>query len=640
MRRLAIVFGVTVGFYLPGLAPVSFCRKGEEEEGCKSQIELFVNRLTSSESVIPFEYSAFDFCTASKDKKSPSENLGQVLFGERIRPSPYNIVFGEEKQCEVLCEKNYKADDDKIKFLKHGMMFSYEQHWIIDNMPVTWCYDTEGQNRFCTPGFPMGCYVTQKGDKKDACIISERYNEPSTFYLFNHVDITIYYHSGQAGGFLGSRLVQARVVPHSYDHSDGVNCDPASAKPASIPGKVNSDINIKYTYSINFQENNQVKWASRWDYILDSMPHTNIQWFSIMNSLVIVIFLSGMVAMVTVRSLRKDIARYNAAENSEEAQEEFGWKLVHGDVFRPPKAGMLLSVLAGVGLQVFIMVFIVLFIACLGFLSPANRGAFGTTAVVVFILLGSPAGYTSARIYKSFGGEKWKTNVLMTAFLVSGVVFGIFFVMNLILWSEGSSAAVPFTTILAIMFLWVGITTPMCFLGAYYGYKKRPIEHPVRTNPIPRHIPEQVFYTRPIPGVVMGGILPFGCIFIQLFFILNSLWSHQIYYMFGFLLLVAIILIITCSETTILLCYFHLAAEDYNWWWRSFMTSGFTAFYFFIYAAHYYSSKLTLDKFASVILYFGYTSIMTLFVFLFTGSIGFFACYWFVRKIYGAVKVD
>ena len=96
MRRLAIVFGVAVGFYLPGLAPVSFCRKvgsnlssmisiiiqGEEEEGCKSQIELFVNRLTSSESVIPFEYSAFDFCTASKDKKSPSENLGQVLFGE------------------------------------------------------------------------------------------------------------------------------------------------------------------------------------------------------------------------------------------------------------------------------------------------------------------------------------------------------------------------------------------------------------------------------------------------------------------------------------------------------------------------------------------------------------------------------
>lgn len=50
------------------------------------------------------------------------------------------------------------------------------------------------------------------------------------------------------------------------------------------------------------------------------------------------------------------------------------------------------------------------------------------------------------------------------------------------------------------------------------------IEHPVRTNQIPRQIPEQSFYTKPFPGIVMGGILPFGCIFIQLFFILNSIW--------------------------------------------------------------------------------------------------------------------
>ena len=190
------------------------------------------------------------------------------------------------------------------------------------------------------------------------------------------------------------------------------------------------------------------------------------------------------------------------------------------------------------------------------------------------MLLGTPAGYTSARLYKTFGGERWKTNVLLTSFLVSGTVFLMFFIMNLILWGEGSSAAVPFTTILgewlldwvflkvflAIMFMWVGITTPLCFLGAYYGYKKRAIEHPgkiqspkvtlktilVRTNPIPRHVPEQVFYTRPIPGIIMGGILPFGCIFIQLFFILNSIWSHQIYYMFGFLLLGKFALIFLC----------------------------------------------------------------------------------------------
>ena len=46
------------------------------------------------------------------------------------------------------------------------------------------------------------------------------------------------------------------------------------------------------------------------------MPHTNIQWFSILNSLVIVVFLSGMMAMIMLRTLHKDIARNNQIDNA------------------------------------------------------------------------------------------------------------------------------------------------------------------------------------------------------------------------------------------------------------------------------------------------------------------------------------
>lgn len=168
----------------------------------------------------------------------------------------------------------------------------------------------------------------------------------------------------------------------------------------------------------------------------------------------------------------------------------------------------------------------------------------------------------------------------------------------------------------------------------------QPMEHPVRTNQIPRQIPDQSIYTQPIPGIIMGGVLPFGCIFIQLFFILNSLWSSQMYYMFGFLFLVFWILVITCSETTILLCYFHLCAEDYHWWWRSFLTSAATSFYLFIYCCHYFATKLSIEDSASTFLYFGYTLIMVFLFFLMTGTIGFMACFWFIRKIYSVVKVD
>lgn len=58
------------------------------------------------------------------------------------------------------------------------------------------------------------------------------------------------------------------------------------------------------------------------------MVDDQIHWFSIINSLMIVLFLSGMVAMIMMRTLHRDISKYNQLETAEEAQEETGWKLV------------------------------------------------------------------------------------------------------------------------------------------------------------------------------------------------------------------------------------------------------------------------------------------------------------------------
>ncbi|XP_028401276.1 transmembrane 9 superfamily member 2-like isoform X2 [Dendronephthya gigantea] len=625
-------------------SPVSYCKKQDSnvEMKCKSHIPLFVNRLDSVETIIPYEYSRFDFCSANKKDYAPSENLGQVVFGERIEPSGYNLTF-QERSCKVLCTKNYKKDEvngEKLSFIKNAIRLNYQHHWIIDNMPVTWCYQvstSDSQKVYCSTGFPIGCYVDSQGTQKDACVIEPKiYNEKDTYYLFNHIKITIEYHSGSGEDWDGARLISAKVWPSSC--KDGCGPKPCKA-PLSIKSTESGDRSIPYTYEVEFTMNNKIKWASRWDYILASIPHTSIQWFSIMNSLVIVLFLSGMVAMIMLRTLHKDIARYNQLETSDDAQEEFGWKLVHGDVFRPPGKGMLLSVMLGTGTQVVTMTSITLVFACLGFLSPANRGALMTTVLVLFVCLGGPAGYVAARIYKLFGGERWKTNVLMTCFLFPGIIFGIFFVLNLVLWAKQSSAAIPFGTLVALLALWFGISVPLVFVGAYFGFRKPVIELPVRTNQIPRQIPEQSFYSRAVPGIIMGGVLPFGCIFIQLFFVLNSIWSHQIYYMFGFLLVVSAILIVTVSETCILLCYFHLCAEDYHWWWRSYLTGACTAIYLFMYSIYYFH-KLTIVGTTSSVLYFGYTSIMVILFFLYTGTIGFFACFFFVRKIYSAVKVD
>lgn len=52
------------------------------------------------------------------------------------------------------------------------------------------------------------------------------------------------------------------------------------------------------------------------------------------------------------------------------------------------------------------------------------------------------------------------------------------------MWAKGSSAAIPFTTLLALLALWFGISVPLTFVGAYFGFKKR-VSHArvVKGNP-------------------------------------------------------------------------------------------------------------------------------------------------------------
>lgn len=121
--------------------------------------------------------------------------------------------------------------------------------------------------------------------------------------------------------------------------------------------------------------------------------------------------------MVLLRALHKDISRYNQQDAQDDFQEDFGWKLVHGDVFRAPPYPMLLSIVVGNGAQLFLMAGVTILFAALGFLSPSNRGSLATVMIVFYMFFGIVAGFVSARLYKMFGGEAWKRNVVGTAFL-------------------------------------------------------------------------------------------------------------------------------------------------------------------------------------------------------------------------------
>ena len=115
------------------------------------------------------------------------------------------------------------------------------------------------------------------------------------------------------------------------------------------PGGAASDLEVVFTYDVKW-EYSDIRWASRWDLYL-YMGDDQIHWFSIINSLAIVLLLTGIVAMIMMRTLRRDFNRYNE-QDKEDLQEESGWKLVHADVFRAPPNTVLLCCSLGTGMQV------------------------------------------------------------------------------------------------------------------------------------------------------------------------------------------------------------------------------------------------------------------------------------------------
>ena len=237
---------------------------------------------------------------------------------------------------------------NKRALFEHAIDNDYRVHWIVDNLPVgTLSY--VGQTPTFSRGFPVGFTTGNGKDRKR--------------FLNNHVRIIIQYHDDVDSFIEGSaeeqttKIVGFRVEPMSIRHQwEGrefvagttvlTTCNamtPPSYDPKNYLPVENLNT-IVYTYDV-FWEKSSIEWSSRWDIYITANSNTNsdkVHWFSISNSFMIVIFLSTMIAYILHRTLRNEIKMYNDSALVEEAKEESGWKLVHGDVFRPPTTAPML----------------------------------------------------------------------------------------------------------------------------------------------------------------------------------------------------------------------------------------------------------------------------------------------------------
>ena len=273
-----------------------------------------MNKLTSTKTQLPYEYYSLPFCQPD-NVENVAENLGEVLRGDRIMNSHYELKMRVEETCKILCRKELSAAE--MKEFSVRIEQDYRVHWVMDNLPSATKYVDE-----TVPSKPVTIYDLgfPLGFKGSADIPGTK---EGVGYLNNHLLITIKYHTDES--FEGARIVGFEIEPSSIKHSysgawknGDTQLATCGGSAPSTPLALDKPGEVVFTYDVKW-EYSEVKWASRWDtYLL--IGDEQIHWFSIVNSLMIVLFLSGMVAMIMMRTLHRDFNRCAATPRNSSAR--------------------------------------------------------------------------------------------------------------------------------------------------------------------------------------------------------------------------------------------------------------------------------------------------------------------------------
>lgn len=535
-------------------------------------------------------YYSLPFCKPDKDivlHESGLEGLGEALQGYELRKSGIKMDFKKDIPTTHLCTST--LDSTTAEQFRYAVANQYWYQLFLDDLPI-WGM--------------VGEIVTEpSGEEK--------------LYIYTHKKFSI--------SFNEDRIIEVNLTSEN-------------------PILIQEGNKLDFSYLVEWSRT-ETSFEDRFDKYLDkNFFEHQIHWFSIFNSFMMVIFLVGLVAMILMRTLRKDYARYAKEEDDDgddrDAGDESGWKQVHGDVFRSPSNLVLFASLVGTGAQLAIQALSTMLISTVGALYD-HRGTIVTSGMLMYALTSVIGGYVSGALYARNDGKNWIKCMVFTTMLFPGVCVGIAFMLNFIAIGYGSLAAIPFATMIVVALLWALVAAPLTLVGTVIGrnYSGKS-DNPCRISPVPRPVPEKAWYLQPWVNIALGGILPFGSIFIEMYFIFTSFWHYKYYYVYGFMLLVYMILLIVTVCVTIVSTYFLLNSEDYRWQWTSFLSAGSTAVYVYIYSIYYFFVKTKMSGFFQTLFYFGYMGMFCIGLGLLCGAVGFIGTSIFVRRIYTNVKID
>eukprot|EP01065_Artemidia_motanka_P025662 TRINITY_DN3063_c0_g1_i2.p1 TRINITY_DN3063_c0_g1~~TRINITY_DN3063_c0_g1_i2.p1 ORF type:complete len:638 (+),score=187.04 TRINITY_DN3063_c0_g1_i2:82-1995(+) len=599
-----------------------------------------VNSWTSVRRLLPLPYYHLGPCEPT-DHRQLEMSISEEIWGDDIRPSSYAVQMLRPTSCAILCGTTAQPLNS-VRDWKDAIDRGYRGNLIFDNLPVvanaSWRSNSqcEARGNDNLRGFPLG--------------LSEDCSSDGMTYLYNHLRFTIQVNETLVDGVLKWSVMGFYVVPDSVNIPASACFNGTELKEPGPPfwngGGIllngSSSVDVLWTYSVKW-EKVPITWATRWDaYLNRSLLNENAQvrWLVLIGSALSAVLLAAVAVVVLMRTLHKDFNRYNNPENEDEMQEEVGWKLVHGDVFRPPRSPQLFCITVGTGVQVLGMFLAALASALFGFLRPANRGYVMAALMVGFLFMTLVNGFVVGTLQSTFHIKEWKY-VFVSALLLPGTIMGLWFVNVAALRHQGATTGVSYGTVFAIVFVWVVTSGLLAVSGARVAYFALPvIEPPVKVHRIARHIPAGRWFTSTPAAVLIGGAIPFLCAAHMLDVIFSSFWQGYVYSLFWFLASTVIITFLITGLATIIYVYQLLAFEDYRWWWGCMRIPAGVAVYWLLYTVYYYVTTMNLTSALGTFIYFQVAAVLAVMILLAFSVVAFGTAWWFVRTIYKGIKVD
>lgn len=189
------------------------------------------------------------------------EALGEVLNGDRLVSAPYKLNFRKEKDTEVVCRK--KLAKEEVALFRDAVKKDYYFQMYYDDLPI-W-------------GF-IG--KVEKEGKTD----------PSNYkyFLFKHIQFEVLYNQDRVIE-ISTRMDPQYVVDLTED----------------------KDVDAEFMHSVKWKET-ETPFEKRMEKYSQSssLPHhLEIHWFSIINSCVTVLLLTGFLATILMRVLKNDFMK-------------------------------------------------------------------------------------------------------------------------------------------------------------------------------------------------------------------------------------------------------------------------------------------------------------------------------------------